>query len=339
MGGVEMEPERTNSPNDKLQDLEEQHRELAKRVEEMRKPQEKDLWDKLGSLTGVIVAIVGGLFSLLYNYHQSKQDDAIKTNQAELQKIQLVGTFMPYLSGADERARTIALFEVQDILNAKAALALAVNVNSAKNAGGSVAPSDAAVAYIHSVAQTGDPADRSAAVQALENICGKERWAVKTLADQEVSQVNFRPVSTTIEELAKLARPSPIPGNDRLESERKTYSVTAKLTTVKLEMDGDYHLILQADTGQTMVAEIPSPSCYSGNNTDIRSQFQTARDAIDAAFLHGERRGLSRITSDAKVEVTGVGFFDFVHGQMGMAPNGFELHPVLSIQLLQQPRP
>jgi hypothetical protein len=104
-------------------------------------------------------------------------------------------------------------------------------------------------------------------------------------------------------------------------------------------MDGDYHLILQADTGQTMVAEIPSPSCYSGNNTDIRSQFQTARDAIDAAFLHGERRGLSRITSDAKVEVTGVGFFDFVHGQMGMAPNGFELHPVLSIQLLQQPRP
>lgn len=184
--------------------------------------------------------------------------------------------------------------------------------------------------------KTGNSADRTAAVQALENICGKERWAVKTLADQDISQVNFQPVSTTIEELTKLARPSAIPGSDRLESERKAYSVIGRLTTVKLEMDGDYHLVLQGDTGQTLVAEIPSPSCYSGNSTDVRSEFQTAREVIDGAFLHGERRGLSRIASDAKVEVTGVGFFDFIHGQTGMAPNGFELHPVLSIRLLQE---
>lgn len=148
-----MDPESTNSPNDKLRELEERHGELARKVEELRRPKEKDLWDKLGSLTGVIVAVIGGLFTLLYNYHQSKLDEAMKTNQAELQKIQLVGTFMPYLSGNDERARSIALFEVQDILNAKAALALAVIVNSAKTAGGGVAPSEGAVEYIHSVAQ------------------------------------------------------------------------------------------------------------------------------------------------------------------------------------------
>jgi hypothetical protein len=28
--------------------------------------------------------------------------------------------------------------------------------------------------------------------------------------------------------------------------------------------------------------------------------------------------------------ITGVGFFDFIHGQTGVAPNGIELHPVLS---------
>ena len=28
--------------------------------------------------------------------------------------------------------------------------------------------------------------------------------------------------------------------------------------------------------------------------------------------------------------VTGVGFFDFIHGQTGVAPNGIELHPVLA---------
>jgi hypothetical protein len=27
--------------------------------------------------------------------------------------------------------------------------------------------------------------------------------------------------------------------------------------------------------------------------------------------------------------VTGVGFFDAMHGQAGVAPNGIELHPVL----------
>ena len=32
------------------------------------------------------------------------------------------------------------------------------------------------------------------------------------------------------------------------------------------------------------------------------------------------------------VRVTGVGFFDFAHGQRGAAPNEIELHPVLEIE-------
>jgi len=31
--------------------------------------------------------------------------------------------------------------------------------------------------------------------------------------------------------------------------------------------------------------------------------------------------------------ITGVAFFDRVHGQIGVAPNGIELHPVLSIKI------
>ncbi len=30
--------------------------------------------------------------------------------------------------------------------------------------------------------------------------------------------------------------------------------------------------------------------------------------------------------------VTGVGFFDLLHGQTGVAPNGVELHPLLNVQ-------
>ncbi len=35
---------------------------------------------------------------------------------------------------------------------------------------------------------------------------------------------------------------------------------------------------------------------------------------------------------NAPVTVTGVGFFDFLHGQTGVAPNGIELHSVLDVQ-------
>src|SRR5262249_43728400 len=31
------------------------------------------------------------------------------------------------------------------------------------------------------------------------------------------------------------------------------------------------------------------------------------------------------------ITLTGVGFFDLLHGQSGVAPNGIELHPVLSV--------
>ncbi len=30
--------------------------------------------------------------------------------------------------------------------------------------------------------------------------------------------------------------------------------------------------------------------------------------------------------------MTGTGFFDFLHGQTGVAPNGIELHSVLDLQ-------
>jgi len=34
------------------------------------------------------------------------------------------------------------------------------------------------------------------------------------------------------------------------------------------------------------------------------------------------------------VKINGCGFFDFLHGQTGVAPNGIEIHPVLDIQFL-----
>jgi hypothetical protein len=38
-----------------------------------------------------------------------------------------------------------------------------------------------------------------------------------------------------------------------------------------------------------------------------------------------------RRAADEPVTLFGVGFFDVIHGQRGVAPNGIELHPVLGI--------
>jgi hypothetical protein len=36
----------------------------------------------------------------------------------------------------------------------------------------------------------------------------------------------------------------------------------------------------------------------------------------------------------ARAEVAGVAFFDFKHGQTGVAPNAIELHPILGFRCL-----
>ena len=43
---------------------------------------------------------------------------------------------------------------------------------------------------------------------------------------------------------------------------------------------------------------------------------------------------LNSAQSEARplVRITGVGFFDYLHGQRGVAPNGIELHPVLDVE-------
>jgi hypothetical protein len=42
----------------------------------------------------------------------------------------------------------------------------------------------------------------------------------------------------------------------------------------------------------------------------------------------------SRVRVCALAKVTGVAFFDPIHGQDGVAPNGIELHPILGFHCL-----
>jgi uncharacterized membrane protein len=159
--------------------------------------------------------------------------------------------------------------------------------------------------------------------------CGVERWSVKTGTDADIGTVNLgSSTATTIATLRALAKPGTLPANNRIQpTESTVFTLNATLTQYKLESDSDYHLILQDGSGNTMIAEIPSPNCV-GNGSPLGPGIQNARSEFDAKFTATS----SFQTANIPVAIKGVGFFDFLHGQTGVAPNGIELHAVLDVQ-------
>lgn len=156
--------------------------------------------------------------------------------------------------------------------------------------------------------------------------CGVERWAVKTLTDPVAGQVTYVAVPTTIQYLRSLSAPPVLP-NTRLTAERATYTVSGILQAWKLESDQDLHLVLADAQGRTMIAEVPNPVCMKASRAI--PQVRLARAAVIAAL--GQPNSLHFVTVHRTVTVTGVLFFDFKHGQRGVAPNAVELHPVTHI--------
>src|SRR5437867_11074938 len=163
---------------------------------------------------------------------------------------------------------------------------------------------------------------------ALSAQCGVERWSVKTGTDSKAGTINLNSSSsTTIAHLRSLTAPNPIPSNSRVSpTETTQWVINATLTKYKLEGDSDYHLVIADSSGRTMIVEIPSPSCV-GSGSLFFSGIQNARSKFNARFT----ATTSFKTANIPVQVRGIGMFDFLHGQTGVAPNGIELHPVLNI--------
>src|SRR5437879_12232484 len=81
-----------------------------------------------------------------------------------------------------------------------------------------------------------------------------------------------------------------------------------------------------------MILEIPPPACVA-DTSPFKNAITATRAKFDAAYT----ASTSFKTANVPVTVTGVGFFDFIHGQTGVAPNGIELHPLLDISFNPAP--
>jgi hypothetical protein len=146
--------------------------------------------------------------------------------------------------------------------------------------------------------------------------CGVERWTVKTLQDRPHLLPNRL---TTIKYLVTRKAPSSLP-DTRLPFEHHVFTVIAAATLVRPEDDSDLHLVLQ-EGGSNMIAEAPAPYCDRHAKPRLHREMVVAQRHV-------------RLCSKARV--TGVAFFDFDHGQTGVAPNAIELHPILHFRCLRK---
>ncbi len=170
----------------------------------------------------------------------------------------------------------------------------------------------------------------------LAHACGEERWPVKTLADKSGRAISrLRPEPATIRQLTSIA------GHERKEllhaestrfpEEKHVYKVAALIIGYKVEGDSDFHIVLADPTNPqiTMIAEIPAGSCAP---KDLAKTFDGLQQAF-SGMLSKPTAKFKKLAKPIPATFVGVGFFDFLHGQTGVAPNGFELHPVIGFEL------
>jgi hypothetical protein len=173
------------------------------------------------------------------------------------------------------------------------------------------------------------------AVVLLFVTCGTERWDVKVIKDPAAAEVDVaHPHEATVAQLRELDAPRYSNANVRSAVEKKVFFVTAYVLGYKREKDdGDFHLVISDDangaTG-TMIAELPAAECVEGSA--VAARLTAAREAFTAMVQDKPPSEKYRILRrPLRVSITGVGFFDKIHGQKGVAPNGIELHPVLGV--------
>jgi hypothetical protein len=168
--------------------------------------------------------------------------------------------------------------------------------------------------------------------------CGVEYWNVKTGTDANAAAINLNNiVPAAVNDLRAIPIPFPPIGDrprgadgqsaTRIPSTEFTvFQVAGTLTVYKLETDVDYHMVLQDGAGNTIIGEVPSPACV-GAGSPFSAGVANARAKVNARLSPAD--GFQ--SANLPVQMTGVGFFDILHGQTGVAPNGIELHPLLDV--------
>ncbi len=159
--------------------------------------------------------------------------------------------------------------------------------------------------------------------------CGHELWDLKTLSDPRLNLIYARPRLTSIIAINARQMPRRTPTLRSRGYERHVWRLVAQITNFKLARNGDILLVL-FDKSDYMIAKMPAAEC-------VPSTARYRRATINTRHLFESRCGTAtRRWQDlgAVVDLQGVGFWNFPHGQRGHARNYAELHPLTRIRFI-----
>ena len=170
-------------------------------------------------------------------------------------------------------------------------------------------------------------------ISVAQTQCGIERWNVKTLSDPDTTQIDFsNEVKSSVSEQITLTAPKNFPKDlPRQKTEETVYKMRCDILGFKKESDKDIHIVIQDPTTKDkMIAEIPSDECPDVQKTSRYTQIKELNEWF-INNIGSPTQSMTWLQTPKEVDISGVGFFDFPHGQTGRAPNGREIHPVLSM--------
>lgn len=185
--------------------------------------------------------------------------------------------------------------------------------------------------------------------------CGQERWAIKTLTDSDAPSVgNAAPQNSTVTALIGKTAPAKLT-DTRVPLEKQRFHLTVLIIGWKIEEatsaenfgknasgsaavpDHDFHIVIAdpKNTKNQMIMEVPDPQCEAVCSSKFLSQISQVRNEVSSR-LGTPTDTVQPLVTPWLVDVTGPAFFDFAHGQDGLAKNCIEIHPVMEITFVKQ---
>ena len=165
--------------------------------------------------------------------------------------------------------------------------------------------------------------------------CALTRSEVKSLRDREASRIQWdATIDTSVAALNAIPAHCGPARNHRVRDEEfHVYRIIGRIARVKRERDHDLHIVLEDPDNPRarIVVESADPDFRGNIRSPYRDRLAAARHMFDEVVEESGAPHLNDLRGTI-VRVTGVGFFDTNHFQVGRSRSCIELHPMLAIE-------
>ncbi|UKN00976.1 hypothetical protein K6119_14670 [Paracrocinitomix mangrovi] len=149
------------------------------------------------------------------------------------------------------------------------------------------------------------------------------RRDIKIGIDTAAHLIDTIPIVTTVDSIGSIDVPEADKESVRMEIEKRTFTITAKVHKLSKHRDGDWKVKLTDGNDKYVNCESPNMGCEYISNSIFYDKMEKVR-----LWIETNKDSLEGTT----VTITGVAFIDIDHKYpRNAAENEIELHPILDI--------